>query len=305
MTRRPTRTACSALTFTLALTALAVTAPAEPLALFGSQVDEALLTLDQTDRPYRVAVEVRERLHPEDGRLFGDLPAGVQLHPSYDATVALCERFDPYNRSDEEVSDAEILQYLEGLQDTAPILEAFFVTGRSSIEDLKNAWFRHGRGFEHVVCGEKGKGNKLGGYHFWYLHYVYERTGRARYTGADYGNDDVHAGMADTRIVTGGMTMDPDGDGPLPTLRKRPRGGFTVGHSVSVLLAAGHIAFYGGMVRGHGHESFSPDPFGRVEANINGKTYPWTFHRQGSGTGDGSGIRTFWPRWVPGTRSIP
>lgn len=267
-------------------------------------VQQALLEIHQHDAAYALPAQAQESLDPGGALLFVDLPADHPIHPSYEATVEFCGRFDPYNRSDDEVSDAEIDAYLAGLLDMAPIQEAFRVTGHATVEDLRAAWFRQGRGFEHVVCGEKGSGMKLGGFHFWYLHYRYEREDRASYLGADYGSFDPDSGLADTRIVTGRMTVDPDGPGGYPPLAKVPRGGFTVGHSVAALLAAGHLAAYGGL----GHEwsvTDADDPAlaspleGVIDANLNGKTYPWTFHREGST------VRTLWPRFVPGVLAVP
>ncbi len=264
-------------------------------------IQEALLRVHEFDRGMGIDVDVHESKNP-DGFLFGDIPADQPIHPSYEATFELCQKFNPYNRSDSEVSDEDIDTYLSSLIETGPIQEAFFVTGRDSLDDLKKAWFRRGRGFEHVICGEGGKGTKLGGYHFWYMHYKYERDGRAKYTGANYGKGNDQGGMADKRIVTGGMWMDPDGPGGKKPLRKSPKGGFTTGHSVSAFLAAGHIAFYGGSrvrgadLGGMGTEE-SPTRAG-FKANLNGKTYDWTFHRMSAD--GGSSIRTFWPKWRPG-----
>ena len=271
--------------------ALASSALADLPAGARGDIDEALLRIHEFDRTLAVDVELQESLDPNGAKLFADLPEGTILDPSYDATFEFCQKFDPYNRSDAEVSDEEIEAYLEPLMETGPLLEAFYVTGRSSMDDLKNAWFRGGRGFEHVVCGETGRGTKLGGYHFWYMHYRYERDGRGSYEGANYGSLDPQAGMADTHIVTGNMSIDPDGPGGEAWLSKKPRGGFTVGHSVSAILAIGHLAIYG--------NKFILDPDiggsnrGLVETNVNGKTYPWTFHRQGGS------VRTLWPRYVP------
>lgn len=261
---------------------------------------EALLSIHLFDQPYAVEVGLRERKDPRDGLLFHDLPEGTKLHPSFDATYELCNRFNAYNSSDSEVSEAEIDAYLETVVDMAPIQEAFRITGMDSIRDLRKSWFRGGRGFEHVICGEAGRGSKLGGYHFWYLQYRYEREGRAEYQGADYGKDPIKEGIADERIVTGKMAFDPDGDAGRPPLVKKPRGGFTVGHSVAAMLATGHIALHGD------HRDFlwtqcpegdrNPGLLTVLKANLNGKTYPWTFHKDSKS----NSVRTLWPRFVPG-----
>jgi hypothetical protein len=257
---------------------------------------DALLNIHLFDRDYSVQTDLRESVKPRDGRVFGDFPEGTKLHSSYQATYDLCQLFNPYNRSSSEVSDASIDAYLEIVKDMAPIQEAFRVTGRDTVQDLKKAWFGSGRGFEHVICGESGKGMKLGGFHFWYLQYRYEREDRAEYRGADYGRDSVEVGIADRRIMTGKMSVDMDGEAGKPPLVKKPRGGFTVGHSVAAMLAAGHIALYGS------HNDFlwnldgNASLFTVLQANLNGKAYPWTFHKdQGSNS-----VRTLWPRFVPG-----
>jgi hypothetical protein len=266
------------------------------LAAPSNSPQEALLSIHLFDKPYAVEAELRERTDPRDGHLFADLPEGTKLHPSYDATYEFCQRFNAYNKSDSEVSDAEIDAYLAVVIDMDPIQEAFRITGKSSIEDLRKAWFRGGRGFEHVICGEGGSGMKLGGYHFWYLQYRYERDGRAEYQGADYGSDPISVGIADKLIATGKMSFDPDGDAGRPPLVKKPRGGFTVNHSVGAMLAAGLIAVHGKTSDFLWNREGEFGLFTVLQANLNGKTYPWTFHKdQGSNS-----VRTLWPRFVPG-----
>ncbi len=311
------RTTRTALLAGIALAAMGSLAAAQTAR---DPVDDALLEVYLHDRPYRVTVPTHESLSPEGDRVFGDLPSGTRLHPSYEATWQLCQDMDPWNQSDDEVPEAKIDAYLESVRDMAPLLEAFHVTGRDSLEDLKNAWFRRGRGFEHVICGESGGRDegtaKLGGYHFWYVHYRNEQVGKARYIGADYGSDDPQAGMADDRIVSGLMSWDPDGPGGRPAMEKKPRGGFIVGNSVATILAAGHMAFYGGKAKAKGKgkggrdgepapaavDLLAANPESKLYANLNGKVYLWTFHRmQKDG---GSSIRTFWPRWVPDVRAL-
>lgn len=247
------------------------------------EVQSTLDGLHRLDAPYALPVRLREDPAPAPGQLlFFDLPSGLRLDPSYRATVDFCREFDPMNDGDEEVSDARIRAYLEPLADMAPLREAFRVT-RRGLDALQAIWFRRGHGFEHVICGEVGgrSHDRLGGYHFWYLHYAYEREGTARYLGADYGPGSPAEGMADEGIVTGHFTWDPDGEGPLEPLPKVPRGGFSVGHSVAAMLAAGHLAYYGAMGKD-------------VEANLNGHAYVWTFYRAWKDRA--SSLRTFWPR---------
>lgn len=290
---------------TLALLALGFSAGPARADLPLRSVDGALENLHEFDRGLAVEVAMNETANPRGAKLFVDLAGDTALHPSYDATYDFCQQFDPYNKTDSEVSDEAIDTYLETVMDTGPILEAFFVTGRDTKEDLKKAWFRGGRGFEHIICGETGKGSKLGGYHFWYLHYRYEREGRAEYLGADYGNIPVADGIADTRIATGKMSFDPDGPGGRRPLVKKPRGGFTVGNSVAAMLAAGHLAAYGNKLQIRAMatpaetlpEVVGVELMGAAEgvfhANLNGKTYPWTFHKVGQHS-----VRTLWPRFV-------
>ncbi len=253
------------------------------------EIESALARLGELDRPYRLYPVTVEAERPADRRLFHGLPATPPPHPSYEATFEFCRRFDPWDEDDDEVPDREILAYLRTLVDMAPIREAFRVTGRARVEDLMRIWFRRGRGFEHVICGESGGQRegveRLGGYHFWYVHLRHEELGRAFYDGADYGRSGNAEGMADPGIVTGHLSWDVDGDGPRPPLRKQPVGGFTVGNSVAAMLAAGHIAFYGAR----------RNP---IDVDMNGKLYPWTFHRKWSDRA--SSIRSLWPRFVPG-----
>lgn len=261
-------------------------AQVRPGTLRDAAVDAALLRLGELDAPYRVEVDIHERPAPSEGLLFGDHDGDI--HPSYEATVDFCREFDPFDSDDDEVSDARIREYLTPLLEMAPLAEAMRVTGRDRVEDLMAVWFRRGRGFEHVICGETGGRDvprtKLGGYHYWYIHYRYERDGTARYLGSDYMRQDLAAGMADPHIVTGKFTWDPDGDGPHPVLSKRPVGGFSTGHSVAAMLAAGHLSFWGG--------KRSP-----VTADLNGRPFQWTFYRmwrQGA-----SSLRSYWPRFAP------
>jgi hypothetical protein len=253
------------------------------------EIRPTLLRLFHIDAPHALPVEMHEVAKVAPGAmLFLDLPVGIRMHPSYDLTYNFCQKFDPMNRVDDEVSDADIREYLRQIQGMAPIQEAFRVTRRRTVEDMAAIWFRRGRGFEHVVCGESGSHDRtrLGGYHFWYMHYRYEREGRAHYLGSDYGRASLEQGMADNAVVTGQFSWDPDGpEGPLAPMSKRPRGGFTVGHSVAAILAAGHIAYYGAEGK-------------QVEINLNGKAYPWTFYRRWRNRA--SSIRTLWPRFVPG-----
>lgn len=264
-------------------------APLEAASPLLPEAGPALLRIHEFDRPYAVPVVTREVADPEPGHLlFETFPEATELHPSYELTYDFCQRFDPLNGDDEEVSDGEIREYLEQVVSMAPIQEAFRVTRRDSLEDLEKIWFRRGRGFEHVVCGEGSRSvaDRLGGFHFWYMHYRYERQGRARFLGADYGRADPLAGLADHGVVTARLTWDPDGpEGPGLELSKQPRGGFTVGHSVAALLAVGHIAYYA--------------PYGRTfRANLNGKAYDWVFYRKWRK--GASSVRTFWPRFEPG-----
>lgn len=264
--------------FQTCLLALALAAPALAGPLAGPAVEAFFRDLAALDAPYRVPVVVREAERPAPGaRLFEDLPAGLRLHPSYEATYALCRRFDPMNGWGGEVGRAEAMGYLEGLADMAPIRAALALTGKG-LDDMARVWFSRGRGFEHVFAGESDSdgGRVLGGYHFWYVHYRYEREGKARYLGADYGRIPAARGLADPFIVTGKMSLDFDGPGPLPAYAKVPRGGFTVGHSAAAMLALGYVAFYA--------TGYAP-----VVADVGGRAYPWTVHRAGPG------IRTLWP----------
>lgn len=271
-----------------ALGAALVLVPPAPAADLLPEVGPTLLRIHELDAPYRVVVPTHERAEGEPGRLFGDLPPGTRLHESYQATFDFCQEFDPYDASDSEVSDARIRAYLESIQDMAPLREAFRVT-RRGLADLQAIWFRRGRGFEHVICGESGGkiegGRKLGGYHFWYMQYRYEQAGTATYAGSRYWKTPLEEGIADRGVVAGMFTWDPDGPGGAAPMPKVPLGGFTVGNSVAALLALGHLGYYG--ARRH-----------PVEANLNGKVYPFTFWRKWK---DGaSSVRTLWPRWVGG-----
>ncbi len=234
------------------------------------------------DAPYAVDIRPLEREDRTRGRLFADLPAGTSIHPSYEATYQLCRKYDPYNRSDRDVPARDVKAYLETLVSMAPLAEAFRLIPGSSVDDLQRVWFGEGRGFEHVFCGETGgigsKGPKLGGYHFWYVHYRYEQEGLAWYLGADYGRNN-RRGMADPKIVTGRFELDADGSGPKPAMSKQPKGGFSVGHSVASMLALGYI-------------SAKKNIRSPLKADLTGTSYRWTMYMDRK---DVESLRTLWP----------
>ncbi|MFZ2957292.1 MAG: hypothetical protein WA705_10420 [Candidatus Ozemobacteraceae bacterium] len=184
--------------------------------------------------------------------------------PSYQAAINLAGCFDPKVGTPElKKNSKEINAYLASIENDPVIQHALKVTN-TSIEDLKMNWFGPGAGFEHVICGEM-KSTTVSGYHWWYKFYSDEMAGRIKIQGSI-----DHAG--DNGIYTGRFTWDPDGNGPLPTLKKS-KGGFTIGNSAQVMLALGHIAIE--TARRNGGHAPSAIQF---DANINGHAYTWQLY---------------------------
>ncbi|HOY68623.1 MAG TPA: hypothetical protein PLP29_17230 [Candidatus Ozemobacteraceae bacterium] len=187
-----------------------------------------------------------------------------ELPPSYQAAINLAARFNPKVGTPElKEHSKEINAYLASIENDPIIQHALKVTN-TSIDDLKMNWFGSGAGFEHVICGEM-KSTSVSGYHWWYKFYDDDLAGRAKIQGSI-----DHAG--DTGIYTGRFTWDPDGNGPLPTLKKN-KGGFTIGNSAQALLALGHIAIE--TARREGGRAPSAIQF---DANINGHAYTWQLY---------------------------
>ena len=242
------------------------------------RVENAFQNIALWDQEYALEVPLFEKHRSKAGNLFGKINGKV--HSSYQETYDFCQLFNPMNRKDSEVSERAIDQYLGKVSQMKPIAEVLRLTN-TSVRDLKRTWFREGRGFEHVVCGEVGGrpgGYKLGGYHFWYMHYRYEQDGSARYLGEDYGSRNRNRGLKDNKLVTGDFSWDVDGPGGQSPLEKKPKGGFSTEHSVAAILALGHAIIY----------SNAQDS---VLANINQKKYRWTFYTKGKS------MRTLWPSY--------
>jgi hypothetical protein len=190
---------------------------------------------------------------------------------------------DPWDRDDREISPKRQRSYLALMKNSLPIRAALKLAG-GDMETLRKTWFGAGRAFEHVFCGESGgkRGDprpKLGGYHFWYTHYRYEREGKAWYDGSDYRKSQMQEGMRDGGIVTGMFRLDVDGSGPRPVMDKRPRGGFTVGNSPAAMLGLGYMVA-------------RLKPMSPVSANLTGRPYHWTYFMDYR---DDQSLRTLWP----------
>jgi len=199
-----------------------------------------------------------------DGKNHLFVPFTGQFPPSYQAAINLAGCFDPKVGTPElKKHSKEINAYLASIEND-PVIKHALKTTNTSLEALKMNWFGPGAGFEHVICGEM-KSTSVSGYHWWYKFYSDELAGRAKIQG---GID--HAG--DAGIYTGRFTWDPDGNGPLPILKKS-KGGFTIGNSAQVILALGHIAIE--TARRNGGQAPSAIQF---NANINGHVYAWQLY---------------------------
>ncbi len=228
-----------------------------------SGFDQLLNTIHEFDKPDQMAPRIREVTIDGTAYLFAELPKDTSLDPSYEATLALCESFDPSpeTRDDTQASVSEqVDRYLTLMREKPVIRFALQQTG-TSVKELRATWFGPGRGFEHVFCGEARSDGKVGGYHWWYKFYREERTGRVEY----------HVslkGTSDPRIATIRFTWDPDGPGGRFRPLVKPIGGFTVGDSPAALLALGHLAVQLKLDR---NQDAGPD----FVANINGAPYRW------------------------------
>jgi len=221
------------------------------------EISRACTGLDRLDRDAISGVRFDGQKH-----LFA--PLSLTIPPSYQAALDLAARFDPKVGTPELKKNAKEINAYLALIEKDPIIQHALKVTNTSIEDLKMNWFGPGAGFEHVICGEM-KSTSVSGYHWWYKFHADDLAGRARIQGSiDHPQD--------TGIFTGRFTWDPDGNGPLPTLKKN-RGGFSIGNSAQAMLALGHIAIE--TARRNGGRAPSAIQF---NANINGRAYTWQLY---------------------------
>ncbi len=222
-----------------------------------SEISKACTGLAKLDRDAIPGITIDGKQH-----LFTRFDGAVP--PAYQAAIKLASCFDPKVGTPElKKNSKEINAYLASIENDPVIQHALKITN-TSIEDLKLNWFGAGAGFEHVICGEM-KSTSVSGYHWWYKFYSDELAGRTKIQGSiDH--------VTDNDIYTGRFTWDPDGNGPLPTLKKS-KGGFTIGNSAQVILALGHIAIE--TARRNGGNAPSAVQF---DANINGHAYTWQLY---------------------------
>ena len=220
----------------------------------------------------RDAIKVEKNEKYNKGQLFKDYSGEIPV--SYKNALALCEKFNPKaGTNDASRLDKDIDAFLATLKNDPVIMHALKVTN-TTMEDLKSNWFGSGLGFEHVIAGET-KGSKVSGFHWWYRFYDAERRGRADVLSSV-------AGMGNQKIYTGSFVWDPDGDGPLGEAKK-PKGGFSNGHSVQALLALGHIAIETARSMGTVPGALT------FNASVNGQEFNWQLYTMG-GT-----IRSLYP----------
>jgi hypothetical protein len=205
--------------------------------------------------------------------LFQNLSEKVPA--SYEAAYELCKKFNPKSgTNDNRRLNDDIDAFLASIAKDPVIVHALKST-QTSMADLKKNWFGSGLGFEHVFAGEL-KGSKVSGYHWWYRFYRDERDDKADVIKA-------FSDIDDDAIFTGSFYWDPDGkEGPLRQARK-PKGGFSNGHSVQALLAVGHIALE--TTKKHGS---TPGAM-KFYADINGETFTWQLYTMGGN------IRSLYP----------
>jgi hypothetical protein len=228
-----------------------------------SAFEKLLNTIHEFDEPDRIVAPIHEVTSDGNAYLFAELPPESPPDPTYEATLALCEAFDPGPETRDDTQDSvsqQVDRYLALVSEKSAIRFVLQETS-TTVRELRATWFGQGRGFEHVFCGEARSDGKVGGYHWWYKFYREERAGRVDYL---YSLE----GTTDSRIATIRFTWDPDGPGTRFRPFLKPIGGFTVGDSPAALLALGHLAVQLKLDR-------NQDAGADFVANINGAPYRW------------------------------
>ncbi len=158
---------------------------------------------------------------------------------------------------------------------------------------VKTIWFKEFSsrsgidlsGFEHVVVGE-AKGQKLGGYHWWYKYFLDDQFERrpfedsVDYLGPKYGGAAEGPTVPDVVTIAYNIRATDFTTGQVRTLKKKI-GGFWVGPSIEGLMALGTVRFIKG--------ARAPK-----EAIINGHRYSLELFKDSSG----AMMRTFYPKYL-------
>ncbi len=195
-----------------------------------------------------------------------------------------------------EKEEKEVDTFIAAIQDLEPMklarkyvdfVEGSTMTDQEWYDRIYTVWFEiyefrkatpHRSGFEHVFVGEQ-RGDKLGGYHFWYKYYLDDTTktdGKdIDYGGTRYTNTNTaELGVANPDSVTISYTLSVGSDIEL----KKRIGGHLVGCSPEGLIALGLVAFYS-------------RPEFRNDIVINGARYDVVLFK---GDSEGKSINTFW-----------
>lgn len=153
-------------------------------------------------------------------------------------------------------------------------------TDAAFLEDLTDAWFGSGVGFQHIFCGEPSRGGNIGGFHFAGHYLQLQEQGLASRVPRNSQREEVDPGV----IYTLGVIMKVDGG----TAQSNIKGyGYTL--SAEDLLAFGTQAFHDNPT------SRSDSQACLLNVEDDGHDFTMVFVRRSDG------IRTFYPDATPDT----
>lgn len=194
---------------------------------------------------------------------------------TYKRLIALLDNYVA-NRGDtedllgsNEIEDTEIENFLEAIMSTQVMQAALeyvnTLPGNSFSQaefkdEIKRLWFEiytnyfggnalsFCSGFEHIVVGEEGPRNSIGGYHSWLKFYLDEKSNRIDFRGYNY---DGNLGEASRHtpsipyVVTLSMEWEPkDMLGNSLGILTKDEGGFFVGPSPELDIAMPTVAYF-------------------------------------------------------------
>ena len=151
-------------------------------------------------------------------------------------------------------------------------------TDEEFLEDLTDAWFASGVGFQHIFCGEPSRGRRIGGLHFAGRYLQLQEQGLAGRVPRNSGREEVDPGV----IYTLGVIMKLDGG----TARSNIKGyGYTL--SAEDILTIATQAFHDNPSSGSRSQACL------LDVEDDGRNFTTVFVRRSDG------IRTFYPDATP------
>ena len=222
------------------------------------QQGEATVSIDQAPAP-----------------LFNKVNTEKLNGPTYQALIALLDNYVAKRGADEDllgsnaIEDGEIEAFLETIISTQVMqaaleyvntLEGNDFSNTEFKAEIKRLWFEiytnyfggnalsFCSGFEHIVVGEEGKSNSIGGYHSWLKFYLDEKNNRIDFRGYNY---DGNLGRASRHtpsipyVITLSLAWEPKNilGNSLGVLTKN-QGGFFVGPSPELDIAMPTVAYF-------------------------------------------------------------